>query len=107
MKQIITTALAVAAALLGQAPPAHADFVFDVCPSGRSGIATTVTSCPFADDVRASYFARPGLFIEAYSPVTGQVYDMECNSNTVATLNIGRRLAVTCNGGNDAVVVFW
>jgi hypothetical protein len=33
----------------------HADGVFIACPSGRDGVATSVTSCEFADNVRRAY----------------------------------------------------
>lgn len=107
MVKTIATALLVAAASVTLAAPASADYLFDVCPSGQSGIATTVTSCPFADSVRASFFAAPGTYVTAWSPVTGQVYEMVCNARTVITLNTGARLGVRCDGGNNAVVVFW
>lgn len=63
-----------------------------------SAAGNNVTSCPFAEEVRKSYGHNPvrnmSVTIPAYSPVTGQQYQMTCS---------GERL-VTCTGGNDAVV---
>lgn len=106
MKKILLAALAGLA--LAAAPTAHADYVFAVCPSGQSGIVTNVTSCPFADSVRRSYLSYPATYVAAYSPVTGQDYVMACNANTVVNVGgLGNRLGVRCDGGNNAVVVFW
>lgn len=51
---------------------------FEVCPSGMTGVVTDDTSCAFADNVRYSWYAQPGLTITAFSPVTGQTYTMQC-----------------------------
>lgn len=76
------------------APPAGAA----VCDSGVA-VGTSVTSCAFAQAVRAEYL-RTGVngqarMIVAYSPVTGQSYPMTCTPEGSV---------VTCRGGNDAVV---
>lgn len=67
----------------------------------RAGRGTEATSCPFANSVRDAYFdtARPGdpALVEAYSPVTGQRYDMRCTGGEV----------ITCRGGNNAVVYLY
>ena len=63
---------------LAVAVPAHAEDYFIGCPSGHSGIATTVTSCPFAENVRQAYLSQDGMVVTAYSPVTNQYYDMQC-----------------------------
>jgi hypothetical protein len=57
----------------GMAASAHAagGELFLVCPDGHSGIATTVTSCPFAENVRIAYLTQGGPVVVAYSPVTG------------------------------------
>lgn len=103
----VIAASAVAAAML--APVAHADYSFNVCPSGVSGVATSVTSCAFADVVRQVWYADApnNAVIVAYSPVTGGRYLMYCSASQVLTLNVGQRVGVRCDGGNDAVVVFW
>lgn len=92
------------------APSTHATGgQFIMCPSGRSGIATSVTSCPFADNVRSSYIASGGAsLINVYSPVTGEVYTMQCGTGFTASFVNGATVnAVRCVGGNDAVVVIW
>lgn len=74
MKKILIGGAAAATAtgaLLFGAAPAQADEGFIRCPSGRTGVATSVTSCAFADDVRFSYLSQGGPVVEAYSPVTG------------------------------------
>lgn len=90
----------------GPAPPTQGMFV--ICPSGHSGVATTVTSCAFADNVRRAYLAQGGPDVEAYSPVTGETYAMECVRGFEAHLSDGQTVqAVRCTGGNNAVVVVW
>lgn len=57
---------------------------------------SSVTSCKFADTVRAGYVAfgaKDGTF-KAKSPVTGRTYDMVCKGSPL----------VTCEGGNNARV---
>jgi hypothetical protein len=88
------------------APPVNGAFL--VCPDGHSGVATGVTSCQFAMNVRTSYLSQGGPEVIAYSPVTGQSYDMECLAGFTANLNNGRTVnAVRCVGGSDAVVILW
>lgn len=69
---------------------------------GSSAVGSSVTSCPFAEEVRLAY-AQSGprggsRLITAVSPTTGNVYDMNCVANTAV---------VTCAGGNDAVVYLY
>ena len=103
-------AVAVAAAV-SLAPSASAytgNEAFLVCPSGRSGVATSVTSCAFADNVRHSYLTQHGQVVTAYSPVTGHSYTMQCAEGFVASLNNGSVVrSARCVGGNNAVVVIW
>lgn len=88
------------------APPTQGTFL--VCPDGHSGVATGVTSCQFAMNVRGSYLSNGGPEVIAYSPITGQSYDMECVAGYTAHLSTGRTVdAVRCVGGNDAVVILW
>lgn len=103
-----SAALAGAAAVaVALAPPAQAE-TFIMCPSGRSGVATNVTSCAFADSVRASYLAQGGPVITAYSPVTGMSYAMQCQGGFFAAMNNGVVVdSIRCAGGNNAVVVAW
>lgn len=92
---------------LGTAAPAQADS-FITCPSGRVGVATTVTSCAFADSVRDAWLHQDGQVITAYSPVTNMSYAMYCDSEYTAHMDSGIVVDATrCEGGNDAVVVFW
>jgi hypothetical protein len=39
---------------------AHADEGFIMCPSGHDGVATEVTSCAFADNVRRAWLDQYG-----------------------------------------------
>ncbi|QLY34855.1 protein kinase [Nocardia huaxiensis] len=66
-----------------------------------SAIGSTVTSCPFAEEVRRAYAAAGGgqqgaaASVVAVSPVTGRAYTMNCTA-------AGK--LVTCIGGENAVV---
>ncbi|OBI82705.1 hypothetical protein A9X00_07090 [Mycobacterium sp. 1245805.9] len=71
-------------------------------------MATTVTSCAFADNVRRAYLVQGGPGVVAYSPVTGDTYTMECIGGFTAHLSDGRAVqAARCTGGNNAVVLVW
>jgi hypothetical protein len=109
MKTKIAAAAAALLASVALAAPAQANEPFLVCPSGRSGVATQVTSCAFADNVRANYFYQGSGSVLAYSPVTGATYNMWCSPGYVSTLNSWpwQVSSVRCTGGNNAVVVFW
>lgn len=104
-----TLAAAAASVMLavGLAAPAHAD-VFIMCPGGYSGVASSVTSCGFADNVHVAWLSQPGNVVVAYSPATGRSYVMSCDPYTSITFfNSSRVLSgVECYGGNDARVVF-
>lgn len=69
---------------------------------GGVGVATPVTSCPFAANVGAAYLqAGPkgeSRSVVASSPVTGDSYPMSCTPETGV---------VVCRGGNNAVVVIY
>ena len=110
MKKMIVGGLAAATAtgaLLFGAAPAQADDGFLSCGAG-AGIASSVTSCEFAQNVRYAWFHQPGRIIEAYSPVTGMYYSMYCDPNYTARMDTGRVYdSVHCEGGNNAVVVIW
>ena len=63
-----------AAAPLGFAVPARADETVGVCSDGFSGIATGVTSCPFAQTARQAWYNHRGANpIQVISPVTGAI----------------------------------
>ena len=70
----------------------------------RSGRGSEATSCEFAVAVHQAYFrtARPGdpAMVEAFSPVTGQRYEMGCVENH----NDG---GIICRGGENAVVILY
>ncbi|MCV7090199.1 hypothetical protein [Mycobacterium interjectum] len=90
------------------AEPPPTEGMFVTCPSGHSGVATTVTSCAFADSVRRAYLVQGGPDVSAYSPVTGETYAMECIGGFTAHLSDGAVVqAVRCTGGDNAVVVVW
>lgn len=67
----------------------------------RSAVGSSVTSCEFAASVRSAYLASGGrgesLVVEAFSPVTGTVYTMNCAGGP----------PVVCTGGNNAVVYIY
>lgn len=63
------------------------------CGGGLS--VNSVTTCPFARNVRDSYQSSGGAsVIEVYSPVTKQTYTMNCSGG----------VPTVCRGGNGAVV---
>lgn len=110
MKNIIIgglAALALAGAVAVDAAPANADDLFIGCGNG-AGVATSVTSCAFAHNVRYAYQTQPGQVVVAYSPVTGEYYNMQCAAGFVAHFIDGTAAnSVRCVGGNNAVVVLW
>lgn len=88
------------------APPTKGAFL--ICPDGHTGVATSVTSCQFAVNVRYSYLRQGGPTVIAYSPVTGETYEMQCHAGFTSHLSDGRTVgSVRCAGGNDAVVILW
>jgi len=63
------------------------------CGDGVS--VNSVTTCPFARNVRDAYQSSGGAsVIDVYSPVTGQTYTMNCTGG----------VPTVCRGGNNAVV---
>jgi hypothetical protein len=67
-------------------------------PCGGELEVNSYTTCPFAEDVEAAYFAELGSGggnVEAYSPVTHQTYVMYCTGSPHE-----------CTGGNNAAVYF-
>ena len=58
--------------------------------------AGTRTSCPFAENVRATYEQSGAGHLEVYSPTTGQTYRMYCTSGSPHV----------CTGGRGASVYF-
>jgi hypothetical protein len=88
------------------APPSHETFL--ICPDGHTGVATNVTSCAFALNVHESYLSQGGPTVIAYSPVTGDTYEMQCHAGFTSHLSNGMTVdSVRCVGGNNAVVILW
>jgi len=91
------------------APPAAAQNVFIVCPDGHEGVVGGHTSCAFAENVQRVFYAagHPDSVV-AYSPVTGERYEMSCESGYVAHFFDGAtRTSTRCTGGDNAEVVLW
>jgi hypothetical protein len=106
----IAAAVTTTGALLFGAAPAHAD-VFTICPSGYEGVVGGHTTCAFADNVRRVFYAS-GMSrdIIAYSPATGERYEMICVGGYRANFDTGGSLIATqCFGGDNdnAEVVVW
>jgi len=103
----LTLALAITAVGLPLAGQAHADGVFNICPSGHDGVMSgTPTTCAFADNVHDAWLSQRGNPVIAYSPVTGQFYSMTCvpGQATVSGIHVDGWI---CLGGNNAQVVLW
>lgn len=98
----VATSAALAAALL-LAPTANAED-FTLCPSGMSGVATAATTCEFADNVRYSWYAQPGLTITAFSPVTGNTYKMQCAPTMTDAWGESKRCVGEGSRGNILIV---
>jgi len=98
-----------AALVVALAPAAHAD-VFDMCPGGHEGVVGGHTTCDFADNVQSAFYAC-GMCHEfpAYSPVTGERYEMSCEGMYPARFSDGEVLKSTrCyTEASDAEVVIW
>ena len=96
------------AASLCLAAPARAD-VFIMCPDGHEGVVGGHTSCGFAENVRAAFYAS-GMSQEvvAFSPATLERYEMVCAGMYPAHFADGQVLMSTrCYGGDNAEVVIW
>jgi serine/threonine-protein kinase len=69
-----------------------------------SSVGNDHTSCAFAENVRLAYAtsgpARQARWVQAYSPVTKQTYDMWCQPDHMSA-------TVTCTGGKDAMVTLY
>ena len=107
MKKLLAAAGLGAAVALGSlvgAGTASADN-FTVCPSGMSGVSTDDTSCAFADNVRWAWYSQPGNIVTAYSPVTGQWYEMQCTP-TATTFWYEAKRCVGVNSYGVGLIVF-
>lgn len=91
--------------------PAGARQTFVICPDGREGVVGGHTSCAFAENVRRAFNrSSDGSDVIAFSPVTGERYEMVCSGGYHANFNDGtQRVATRCVGGDNdsAEVVIW
>jgi hypothetical protein len=106
MKRLFT-AIAAAGLLGVLAPTAHAD-VYSMCPDGHEGVVGGHTSCDFAANVRSGFF-RFGTHFNAFSPATGQWYEIVCDPNLkgnyIGSTYVGN--SVNCYASTNAEVVIW
>jgi hypothetical protein len=91
-------------------PPASGDNqFFTICPDGRQGVVGGRTTCAFAANVRQVFYAS-GMSnnFTAYSPVTGDGYEMTCVGRYPAYFSDGStKVSTRCYGGDNAEVVIW
>jgi hypothetical protein len=107
-RKLAAAGLMAATALVSLAAPAHAD-VFTICPDGREGVVGGHTSCVFAANVRNIYYNTGRHWFIAYSPVTGQAYEMTCvEGYTASFIDGSSRIATQCyTDDSNAEVVIW
>lgn len=108
MNRMITGGMATVGAAIGiavaaPAGPAHADGYFDVCGPGY-GVEGGSTSCAFAYNVYGAANGQNPVY--AYSPLTNEVYQMECGPTRLTGPTLYGP-AARCVGGNNAVVIVW
>ena len=104
----VTVATATVPAALPPDPGAGTE-VFTICPDGHEGVVGGHTSCAFAANVRRVFYAT-GMSnsFTAYSPVTGDGYQITCVGRYRASFTDGSTLTSTrCYGGDNAEVVIW
>jgi hypothetical protein len=83
--------------------------VFNICPDGHEGVVGGHTSCAFAANVRQIFYAT-GMSnnFTAFSPVTGDGYEMTCVGRYPAYFSDGStKISTRCYGGDNAEVVIW
>lgn len=95
----------------GAAPPpaSGGTNVFTICPDGHEGVVGGHTTCAFAENVRRDFYAT-GMsnHFTAFSPVTGDAYQMTCVGRYPAYFDDGSTMISTrCYGGDNAEVVIW
>lgn len=89
--------------------PPGGTHVFTICPDGHEGVVGGHTSCAFAVNVRQVFYASgmAGRFT-AFSPVTGDGYEMTCVGRFPAYFSDGStKISTRCFGGDNAEVVIW
>lgn len=90
-------------------PPRGGADVFTICPDGHEGVVGGHTSCEFAANVRQVFYASgmANTFV-AYSPVTGNGYQITCVGRYPAYFTDGStKISTRCYGGDNAEVVIW
>lgn len=83
--------------------------VFTICPDGHEGVVGDHTTCAFAANVRQIFYAT-GMSsnFTAFSPVTGDGYEMTCVGRYPAYFSDGStKVSTRCYGGDNAEVVIW
>jgi hypothetical protein len=108
MSKLIKIGAGVAIAVGLSTAPARAD-VFDMCPGGQEGVVGGHTTCDFAENVRSAFYASGMMHhFVAFSPVTGERYEMDCESGYSARFSNGAMVNSTrCYAGDNAEVVVW
>ncbi|UXA04433.1 hypothetical protein KXD96_15500 [Mycobacterium sp. SMC-2] len=90
-------------------PPPGGTDIFTICPDGHEGVVGGHTSCAFAENVRRTFY-NSGMAntFTAYSPVTGDAYEMTCAGRYPAYFTDGTtKVSTRCYGGDNAEVVIW
>ena len=90
-------------------PPSGGTDVFIICPDGHEGVVGGHTACAFAENVRQIFYAT-GMSnsFTAFSPVTGDGYQMTCVGRYPAYFTDGStKVSTRCYGGDNAEVVIW
>jgi hypothetical protein len=90
-------------------PAAGGTDVFNICADGHEGVVGGHTTCAFAANVRQIFYAT-GMSnnFTAYSPVTGDGYEMTCVGRYTAYFSDGStKVSTRCYGGDNAEVVIW
>lgn len=90
-------------------PPGRGTNVFTICPDGHEGVVGGHTTCAFAENVRRTFY-NSGMSntFTAYSPVTGDAYEMTCAGRYPAYFTDGTTtISTRCYGGDNAEVVIW
>jgi hypothetical protein len=90
-------------------PTADGNDIFTICPDGHEGVVGGRTTCAFAANVRQIFYAS-GMsnHFTAYSPVTGDGYEMTCVGRYPAYFSDGStKVSTRCYGGDNAQVVIW
>lgn len=90
-------------------PDSGSTHIFTICPDGHEGVVGGHTSCEFADNVRRTFYAT-GMSnsFTAYSPVTGDGYEITCVGRFPAYFTDGStKISTRCYAGENAEVVIW